>query len=95
MAKEKHKNKMQKTVQYSTITMLMPYYISFGYLSTPVEQENDLNFYLMQMIGAIKEEINKLLKETHENKIKQEKVLKEETNLLRKYVKIQSNRSRK
>jgi hypothetical protein len=46
----------------------------------------------MKMIETYKEEINNCLKEILENKIKQIEAVKEETNLLKKYRNIQSNK---
>ena len=46
----------------------------------------------MKMIEVFKEDINNSFKEIQENTVKQIEALKEETNPLNKYRKIQSNR---
>ena len=52
----------------------------------------DFNSHIMNMIEIFKEDINKSLKETQKNTIKQVETLKEETNPLKKYRKIQLNK---
>ena len=55
-----------------------------GYPNETEAQEEDL----MKLIKAFKEEMNKFLKEIHENTFKQAKALKEEAN---KHKEIQEN----
>lgn len=59
-----------------------------GYPNETEAQEEDFKFNLMKLIKAFKEEMNKFLKEIHENTFKQAKALKEEAN---KHKEIQEN----
>ena len=59
-----------------------------GYPNETEAQEEDFKFNLMKLIKAFKEDMNKFLKEIHENTFKQAKALKEEAN---KHKEIQEN----
>lgn len=59
-----------------------------GYPNETEAQEEDFKFNLMKLIKAFKEDMNKFLKEIHENTFKQVKALKEEAN---KHKEIQEN----
>ena len=61
-----------------------PTTVSPGYPNTPEKQDSDVKSHLMMMIGDLKKDINKSLKEIQENTCKQVEALKEET---QKYLK--------
>ena len=63
-----------------------------GYPNMHEKQDYDLKSHLMKMIEDFKKDINNFLKEIQGNTGKQVETLKEETNPLKKYRKIQSNR---
>lgn len=56
----------QQQGQYGT-TGAEPFYYSSGYSNAPEAQENDLKTNFMKMVRALKEEMNKFLKEIPEN----------------------------
>jgi len=60
-----------------------------GYANTTKTQENDPKSNLIKMIEAFKEEMNKSLKETQKNTIKQ---IRKQINPLNTYRKIQLHR---
>ena len=65
---------------------------SHGYPNIPEKQDSDLKSHLMKMIEDFKKDINNFLKEIQGNTGRQVETLKEETNPLKKYGKIQSSR---
>lgn len=60
-----------------------------GYLNTPEEKDCDCKSHLAKMIEAFKKDINNFLKEIQENPTNKLEALKEKTNPLKKYRKIQ------
>ena len=59
-----------------------------GYSNETEAQEEDFKFNLIKLIRAFKEEMNKFLKEIHENTFKQVKALKRKQINIKKYKKI-------
>lgn len=59
-----------------------------GYPNETEAQEEDFKFNLMKLIKAFKEEMNKFLKEIHENTFKQAKALMRKQINIKKYKKI-------
>ena len=62
--------------------------INPGYPNETEAQEEDFKFNLMMLIRAFKEEMNKFLKEIHENTFKQAKALMRKQINIKKYKKI-------
>ena len=81
MPKGQHKKTINKTqgnmppLEPSSPTTANP-----GYPNENEAQENGLKFNFIKMIEAFKEEMNKSLKEIHENTSKEVEALKEEAN---------------
>lgn len=71
----------------SSVTTASP-----GYLNMAEKQDNDLISHFMKMIEVFKEDKKNPLKEIQENTGKEVESLKEETNILKKYRKMQSKR---
>lgn len=89
MLKEQHKNTINKTQGNMTSTEpSCPATTNPGYPNETEAQEEDFKFNLMKLIKAFKKDMNKFLKEIHENTFKQVKALKEEAN---KHKEIQEN----
>ena len=63
-----------------------------GNPNTHEKQDNDLKYQFLKMIEAFKEDIKSSLEEIQKNRDKQVEALKEETNPLKKYRKMQSSR---
>jgi hypothetical protein len=74
MAKDPKKSTVNKS-QGNTILLEYP-----GYPNKTKAQENDLKCNLMKIIEAFRDEMNKSLKETQENTIKQVEIIKKKTN---------------
>ena len=59
-----------------------------GYPNETEAQKEDFKFNLMKLIKAFKKDMNKFLKEIHENTFKQVKALKRKQINIKKYKKI-------
>ena len=84
---------LKKTVNKIQVNMIppKPSYLSTtnpGYPNETEAQEEDFKFNLMKLIKAFKEEMNKFLKEIHENTFKQAKALMRKQINIKKYKKI-------
>lgn len=71
MAKGQNKKRTKNQCNMAHSEQRDPTTTTPGYDNTTEAQESDLKFYLIKMIDAFKEEMNKSPKEIQENNIKQ------------------------